>query len=172
MYYNSLSPGTRGRLWRVFLVKAGLGEDQLDAVDPQIMDKLIRLNVNGREIKNIVKTASTFASHRNRCICMEDVNRVVEMDKFAAQQPGISSVPLNSLRGLTSVKRFPWRPNPVMNVSTAKLLVGRRTWLRFIRRLLTEDMCIDLWFWSRSSLAALCAVSLFFSAAAFVHRSR
>lgn len=107
LYYNSLSPETRGRLWRVFLVKAGLGEDQLDAVDPQIMDKLIRLNVNGREIKNIVKTASTFASHRNRCISMEDVNRAVEMDKFAAQQLGIYSAAFNCPLELTALKRLP-----------------------------------------------------------------
>ncbi|THH01616.1 hypothetical protein EW026_g1117 [Hermanssonia centrifuga] len=42
------------------------------------MDLLLRLPFNGREIKNIVKTASTFASHCGRALSIEDILRVAE----------------------------------------------------------------------------------------------
>ncbi|KAJ3554335.1 hypothetical protein NM688_g3159 [Phlebia brevispora] len=77
--YSHLTADTRERLWRAFLIKAGLKSYDIDALDRNTMDRLIGLVLNGREIKNIVSIASTFASHSQRAVRIEDVLRVIEM---------------------------------------------------------------------------------------------
>ena len=71
--FQPLTIDTRARLWRVFLRKAGLGDKEIDAVDPSIMKSLCDQALNGREIKNIIKAASTFASYNDRPLLIKDV---------------------------------------------------------------------------------------------------
>lgn len=78
--YEPLNAETRERLWRAFLQKAGLnGETKgSDEVDAALMKELSARALNGREIKNAIKTATTLAAYHSRTVDIHDVLRVVQ----------------------------------------------------------------------------------------------
>ncbi len=69
---------TRERLWKAFLKKAGLQSEESNDVDGGLMSELCQRPLNGREIKNIIKTATIFASYHGRTVDVQDVLRVVQ----------------------------------------------------------------------------------------------
>ncbi|PSR74587.1 hypothetical protein PHLCEN_2v9764 [Hermanssonia centrifuga] len=83
--FDDLTSRTRERLWRSFLRKAGLNDDQIDGMN---IENLFSLPFNGREIKNIIQTASTYASHCGRKIDIEDVLLVTETNKEPFEKKG------------------------------------------------------------------------------------
>lgn len=70
---------TRERLWLAFLQKAGLRGEGANEVDTELMKGLCQRNLNGREIKNSIKTATTFAAYHGRVVDIHDVLRVVRI---------------------------------------------------------------------------------------------
>ncbi|PSR74312.1 hypothetical protein PHLCEN_2v9929 [Hermanssonia centrifuga] len=76
--YEPLSIETRVRLWQAFLKKAGLQSDEGNIIDAKLMNELCQRPLNGREIKNIIKTATIFASYHGRTVDVQDVLRVVQ----------------------------------------------------------------------------------------------
>ncbi len=83
--FDDLTSRTRERLWRLFLRKAGLNDDQIDGMN---IENLFSLPFNGREIKNIIQTASTYASHCGRKIDIKDVLLVTETNKEPFEKKG------------------------------------------------------------------------------------
>lgn len=77
LHYSELGAAARKRLWKDFLSKAGM----VAAVDHATLEDLGKRPFNGREIKNIVKVAVTFASYNNRPVEMGDVVRVINADE-------------------------------------------------------------------------------------------
>lgn len=77
LYYDTLGLDTRRRLWSVFLQKAGLHGEETTEVDAELMKELCQRPLNGREIKNIVKTASTLAAHHGHPITIHDILYVI-----------------------------------------------------------------------------------------------
>lgn len=77
LHYNDLGAAARKRLWQDFLSKAGLNIP----VDEAVLDDLGQRPFNGREIKNIVKVAVTFASYNGRSVEISDVVRVINADE-------------------------------------------------------------------------------------------
>jgi len=79
LHYQALSPHARERLWAAFFAKAA---NPLEPTPEQY--KLLReLELNGREIKNIVKVASTFAAYEKRAMVFEDISRSLKILKHA-----------------------------------------------------------------------------------------
>lgn len=77
LHYNELGVAARKRLWQDFLSKAGMSTP----VDEAVLGDLSQRPFNGREIKNIVKVAVTFASYNDRAVEISDVVRVINADE-------------------------------------------------------------------------------------------
>lgn len=58
--YHPLSPTARRDLWKTFLLKASPHSD-LDWINNDSLDRLAMQKLNGRQIKNIVRTAHALA---------------------------------------------------------------------------------------------------------------
>lgn len=84
--YDELDFGARKRLWQSFLVKAGVS-----AADDEELDTLSQRELNGREIKNIIKVAVTSASHYGRKAVMSDVTRLAFSGRKAASRGNLST---------------------------------------------------------------------------------
>lgn len=70
---------TREAIWKRFLPQD---------TSPEMVTKLSKLKVNGREIKNLVRTASLLASHNNRDITEEDITKIYEWN----HAPNVSTI--------------------------------------------------------------------------------
>lgn len=79
LQYEPLNLETRERLWEAFLQKAGLHGENVDAVDIRLMQELCQRSLNGRAIKNVIKTATTFAAYHGRTVGIHDILRVVRI---------------------------------------------------------------------------------------------
>ncbi|KAF7798033.1 hypothetical protein EIP86_009245 [Pleurotus ostreatoroseus] len=88
LHYGPLTAGVRSRLWAAFLQKAGL-QDGVDEADTQLMKELCQRNLNGREIKNVIKTATTYAAYHGRAVHIKDVLRVISVTDDMAEVPPI-----------------------------------------------------------------------------------
>ena len=88
LHYGPLTADVRSRLWAAFLQKAGL-QDGVDEADTQLMKELCQRNLNGREIKNVIKTATTYAAYHGRAVHIRDVLRVISVTDDMAEVPPI-----------------------------------------------------------------------------------
>ena len=77
LHYEPLNTETRQRLWNAFLVKAGLHDGANKVVDPTLMKELCLRSLNGREIKNVIRTATTYAAYHGRAVDIHDILKVV-----------------------------------------------------------------------------------------------
>ena len=77
LLYEPLNAETRERLWHAFLEKAGLQGGEQSMVDSDLMRELSARELNGREIKNVIKTATTYAGYHGRKVDIHDVLKVV-----------------------------------------------------------------------------------------------
>lgn len=84
--YDELDFGARKRLWQSFLVKAGV-----PAADNEELNTLSQRELNGREIKNIIKVAVTSASHYGRKAVMSDVTRLAFSGRKGAPRGNLST---------------------------------------------------------------------------------
>jgi len=75
LHYDKLSTTAREHLWDAFLKKADYPEPRT----PEQTHVLRELPLNGREIKNIVKVATTLASYENRPMKFEDVQKALKI---------------------------------------------------------------------------------------------
>ena len=79
MQYNELSTSSRRHVWNNFLTassnakKHSFGDDELD--------KLASYKMNGREIKNVLKTAQLLASKKGARLGYEHVKSVLAIEK-------------------------------------------------------------------------------------------
>jgi hypothetical protein len=80
--YEALSLEARARLWSAFLTKAEF-PGQLTAAQAEF---LRALPLNGREIKNAVKVATTLAAHRKGALAYEDVVQALKVLNGTQQQ--------------------------------------------------------------------------------------
>ncbi|KAJ6537188.1 hypothetical protein B0H19DRAFT_1270842 [Mycena capillaripes] len=72
--YENLEADARRRLWKDFLSKLKGGAD----VSEEGYDVLARYDMNGRQIKNAVKTAESLASFKARSLGLEDLETVLK----------------------------------------------------------------------------------------------
>ncbi|KAH0369506.1 P-loop containing nucleoside triphosphate hydrolase protein, partial [Aureobasidium melanogenum] len=82
--YTGLDTSSRKQIWKNFLDKAGAGEDGEageggPVVDEEGLDKLAVHDLNGRQIKGIVRTATSLAHYDNKKLDLETLEQVVEI---------------------------------------------------------------------------------------------
>ena len=65
--YPALSPASRKSLWRMFLRKASPGSS-LEWLNSELLERITNEDLNGRQIKNIARTAATLAAAEKSAI--------------------------------------------------------------------------------------------------------
>ena len=75
--YENLEAQARKRLWKDFLSKlnGGAGAD----VSEERYDALARYDINGRQIKNVVRTATALATSHKELIGYKHLIQVLDM---------------------------------------------------------------------------------------------
>ncbi|TLD17033.1 uncharacterized protein PgNI_01494 [Pyricularia grisea] len=73
--YGDLPVSSRVRIWRNFLGAVDGGVD----IDDQGYDKLAEGDLNGRQIKNVVRTAKSLAAYKRRKLDFEQLRQVMEI---------------------------------------------------------------------------------------------
>lgn len=78
--YEELSTKARHRVWKLFLekVKSTEGVEVGKITDSDYMD-LARRDVNGRQIKNLVRAAQALAVYENKPLSMAHIKRVIDV---------------------------------------------------------------------------------------------
>ncbi|KAG9553061.1 P-loop containing nucleoside triphosphate hydrolase protein, partial [Aureobasidium melanogenum] len=76
--YTGLDTSSRKQIWKNFLDKAEGGEGD-SIVNEEGLDKLAVHDLNGRQIKGIVRTATSLARYDNKKLDLETLEQVVEI---------------------------------------------------------------------------------------------
>ena len=74
--YSALNQDTRKELWKLFIAKTSKGV--LETWSESDLDELSKVNINGRQIKNTVRTANTLAKSTKASLSMEHLEVVLE----------------------------------------------------------------------------------------------
>ncbi len=83
LHFNKLTAAAKAQIWRAFLGKAGVAEGE---VSEDLLDKLASRNINGRQIKNVCRTAKSLAQSRKETLGYAHLEEAVNaMEKFAAE---------------------------------------------------------------------------------------
>lgn len=94
--YNDLTASSRKQIWKNFLGKLD-GEEV--SMDEKGYEGLARANINGRQIKNVVRTAKSFAAFHGEALDKEKLEQVVEIQREFEQQLGL----MNGVDGVNGV---------------------------------------------------------------------
>ncbi|KAL7626543.1 hypothetical protein AAE478_003315 [Parahypoxylon ruwenzoriense] len=84
--YPSLDVPARRQIWERFVQNS----QQESTLKPPDFDDLQSVDVNGREIKNLVKTAQLLASHEKAPLAMEHIRTALSVSRASAQFPLVS----------------------------------------------------------------------------------
>ncbi|KAJ8071200.1 hypothetical protein OCU04_001538 [Sclerotinia nivalis] len=79
MDYKDLDKNAREKVWRNFLSRGDDQEHHHQITDAEV-DKLAESNTNGRQIKNVLKTAKLLASYKNELLKFEHVRTVMSVE--------------------------------------------------------------------------------------------
>ena len=88
MEYDNLSPPSRRHVWSNFLA----GSSQKHEIADEDLDTLARFEMNGRQIKNVLKTAQLLASRKGVPLRYEHVDTVLGIEKRHAKRMGSGAV--------------------------------------------------------------------------------
>ncbi|KAJ7464897.1 hypothetical protein B0H11DRAFT_1814831 [Mycena galericulata] len=85
LHFGALSEASRAQVWRAFIARAGVQ----DIADEQVA-LLARRDVNGRQIKNAVRTARSIALGRREAVGLRHFEETLDaMDEFTEQFEGM-----------------------------------------------------------------------------------
>lgn len=73
--YTALDTQRRKELWKMFISRTS--KHTLAAWDASVLDDLAKVDINGRQIKNTVRTASTLARSMNSSLGKEHIDIVL-----------------------------------------------------------------------------------------------
>lgn len=79
MHYPELGTDARLAIWRQFVANAGWPNELTE----EAYDKLSKLKMNGRQIKNVVKISFLLASRGNAPLSLDHIRAVVQATKEA-----------------------------------------------------------------------------------------
>ena len=77
IFYPPLSPNARRELWKDWIIRSSSGHEPSWPIDP-VLDELMNKDVNGREIKNLMRIAHSMARKENREIRAADILQGLE----------------------------------------------------------------------------------------------
>ncbi len=72
--YPALDLPSRHKIWQTFLERDGVAE-----ISEAERDVLAEIDVNGRKIRNVVKTARIMAKQRGSPVCFDDIRKVLRI---------------------------------------------------------------------------------------------
>jgi SpoVK/Ycf46/Vps4 family AAA+-type ATPase len=75
--YSALNQETRKELWKLFIAKTSK-DDVLETWSESDLNNLAKVNINGRQIKNTVRTANTLAKSTKTTLNKEHLEVVLE----------------------------------------------------------------------------------------------
>ena len=78
LHFNGLTTDTKARIWRAFVHKAGLDPAELD--DTRIAHLAAR-DINGRQIKNVLKMAQLLAARKKTKLRREYIDTVLSIQQ-------------------------------------------------------------------------------------------
>ena len=85
LHFQELTPAARKQVWAAFLRKVGA------AFPEHIVDALATRAVNGRQIKNAVRTASSLAASRKVPLSFKHLTDALDtMEEFTEEVKGIA----------------------------------------------------------------------------------
>jgi hypothetical protein len=85
LHYKDLNLETRTRLWTVFLEKARSMPYGSEEISSEEMKHLARRNINGRQIKNVVKVATSLASFEKLPLGYDHLKRTLDLGESPAE---------------------------------------------------------------------------------------
>lgn len=87
--YPALTPSLRRKIWANFIKRLPKGERNISDAD---LDALAEHDLNGRQIKNAVKTAMILATKRRVPLCLGNFNAVLRLRAHLLDGAGSSHV--------------------------------------------------------------------------------
>ncbi|KAI0649716.1 hypothetical protein C8Q79DRAFT_1006062 [Trametes meyenii] len=91
LHFDELSVGAKVQIWRAFLKKAGVAEDDMTSA---LLQKLADRDVNGRQIKNACRTATSIARSREEKLQYGHLAEALDaMEEFVVQFAAMKSKP-------------------------------------------------------------------------------
>lgn len=86
LHFRNLSRATLKSIWTAFLKKAGVIIGSADGISDAQLDELANKNLNGRQVKNAVKTSISLAMSRNESLSYNHLLQVLEvMEMFTVE---------------------------------------------------------------------------------------
>lgn len=86
LHFQGLTQEALKSVWTAFLTKAGVTIGSKDGVSEAELKSLATRNVNGRQVKNAVKTANSLAVSRGENLRCKHLDEVLDvMEKFARE---------------------------------------------------------------------------------------
>ena len=90
LHFQELTPAARKQVWTAFLRKVGVDVPGV-AFPEHIIDALAARAVNGRQIKNAVRTASSLAASRKVPLSFKHLSDALDtMEEFTEEVKGIA----------------------------------------------------------------------------------
>ena len=87
LHFQELTPAARKQVWAAFLRKVGA------AFPEEVVDALAARAVNGRQIKNAVRTASSLAASRKVALSFKHLKDALDtMEEFTEEVKGITRI--------------------------------------------------------------------------------
>lgn len=96
LHFQELTKEAKGQVWRAFLAKVGVqivpaGQVEPGSLGEDLLEKLAVRDINGRQIKNATRTASSLARSRNEPLSFEHLVETLDaMDEFTAEFKAMS----------------------------------------------------------------------------------
>ena len=86
LHFGALSTSTKAQIWRAFLARAGIEPSEMS--DARIEELALR-ELNGRQIKNACRTATSLALSRGEKLCYGHVEEALDaVEEFLAELKG------------------------------------------------------------------------------------
>ena len=83
LHFNELSTPTKAQIWRAFLSKAGIANEE---VSEDLLQKLAERDINGRQIKNACRTVTSLARSRKQKLSYVHLEEALNaMEEFVAE---------------------------------------------------------------------------------------
>lgn len=82
LQYHGLDKAARRQVWATFLHRSSeIQESNVGAFSEADLDRLAKIQLNGRQIKNTLKTAQLLASKYDECLGMRHLTTVLNLRK-------------------------------------------------------------------------------------------
>jgi hypothetical protein len=78
--YSELDKSCRRQVWSKFLSR-DTGTDEINTITEADLDKLAKIQLNGRQIKNVLKTAQLLADRYDEGLGMKHLDTVLKLRK-------------------------------------------------------------------------------------------